>query len=49
MKAAVVYYSQSGNTRFVAERMAQMLAADLIHLIPKKEYPDSGFKKFFCR
>ena len=47
MKAAVVFYSQSGNTRLVAEKMAQILGADLVPLTPKKKYPDSGFKKFF--
>ena len=47
MKTAIVYYSMSGNTRYVAERMAAALHADLIHLVPRKAYPDSGFKKFF--
>ena len=46
MKTAIVYYSMSGNTRFVAEKMAHVLDADLIPLIPMKAYPDSGFKKF---
>ena len=47
MKTAIVYYSMSGNTKLVAEQMAAELNADLIPLIPKKAYPDSGFKKFF--
>ena len=47
MKAAIVYYSQSGNTSYVAEKVAAILAADLIPLVPVKAYPDSGFKKFF--
>ena len=47
MKAAIVYYSMSGNTKYVAEQMASLLQADLIPLVPKKAYPDSGFKKFF--
>ena len=46
MKSAVVYYSLSGNTQYVAEKMAQALDADLIPLTPKKAYPNSGFKKF---
>ena len=47
MKSAIVYYSMSGNTQFAAKRIAEALAADLIPLVPKKAYPDSGFKKFF--
>ena len=47
MKSAIVYYSLSGNTRYVAEQMAAALGADLIPLVPRKSYPDSGFKKFF--
>lgn len=48
MKTAVIYYSMSGNTQFVAEKVANALNADLIPLVPQKAYPDSGFKKFFC-
>jgi flavodoxin len=47
MKTAVVYYSMSGNTEFAAERIAGILGADLIRLIPEKAYPDKGFRKFF--
>ena len=47
MKTAVVYYSMSGNTRYTAESVAEALGADLIPLVPKKAYPDAGFKKFF--
>ena len=47
MNAAIVYYSMSGNTRYVAEKLAAALNADLIPLVPRKAYPDSGFKKFF--
>lgn len=47
MKTAIVYYSMSGNTKYVAEIIANTLDADLIPLVPKKAYPDSGFKKFF--
>ena len=46
MNAAIVYYSMSGNTRYVAEKLAASLGADLIPLVPQKAYPDSGFKKF---
>lgn len=47
MKTAIVYYSMSGNTAYVAEKLASALNADLIPLVPRKAYPDSGFRKFF--
>ena len=47
MKTAIVFYSLSGNSRYAAEKMGLRLHADLIPLVPKKAYPDSGFKKFF--
>ena len=47
MKTAVVYYSLEGNTRYAAEKVADALEADIIELVPKKAYPDRGFKKFF--
>ena len=47
MNTAIVYYSLSGNTSYVAEKIASALKADLIPLVPQKAYPDSGFKKFF--
>ena len=46
MKTAVVYYSLQGNIRYVAEKVAAKLGADLIELIPVKAYPDKGMKKF---
>ena len=46
MTTAIIYYSMSGNTSYVAEQIATALSADLIPLIPQKAYPDSGFKKF---
>lgn len=47
MKTAIVYYSMSGNTEYVAEKMAQKVNADLIRIEPVKAYPDKGLKKFF--
>ena len=47
MKTAILYYSMLGNTAYTAEKMADQLGADLIPLVPKKAFPDSGFKKFF--
>ena len=46
MKTAIVYYSMSGNTAYVAERLAGRLFADLIRLEPEKAYPNTGVKKF---
>jgi flavodoxin len=46
MKTAVVYYSLQGNIRYVAEKVAKGLGADLIELVPLKAYPDKGMKKF---
>ncbi len=47
MKAAVVYYSMSGTCRKLAELIEKETGADLIELVPKKAYPDKGFRKFF--
>lgn len=47
MKIAIVYYSMSGNTDYVAHFIAEKINADLIRIIPKKEYPKKGFQKFF--
>ena len=51
MKTAIVYYSMSGNTKYVAEKIADGIKTsgevDIIRIEPKKEYPDKGVKKFF--
>jgi len=47
MKTAIVYYSLEGNTKFVAEKMAAELGADLIRLVPVKEYPTGNVSKYF--
>ena len=44
---AIVYYSMSGNTEYVSEYISGKVDTDLIKVTPKKEYPNSGFKKFF--
>lgn len=46
MKIAIVYYSQSMNTQYAAEKIAALTGADLIRIEPKKKYPDKGLKKF---
>lgn len=47
MKTAVIYYSMSGTCEKIAELIKKETDADLIRLIPKKAYPDRGFKKFY--
>ena len=50
MKTAIVYYSMSGNTKYVADKIADEIKAseevDIIRIEPKKAYPDKGAKKF---
>lgn len=46
MKKAIVYYSMSGNTDYVANYISEKIEADLIKIEPKKEYPNKGLKKF---
>lgn len=46
MKTAIIYYSMSGNTKFVTEKIAQTIEADIIRIEPEKAYPDQGAKKF---
>lgn len=50
MKTAIVYYSMSGNTEYVAEKIADKLKGSdevsLIRISPVKAYPDKGAKKF---
>ena len=46
MKKAIVYYSMSGNTEYVAKYVSSKIDADLIKIEPKKEYPNKGLKKF---
>ena len=50
MKTAIVYYSMSGNTEYVAEKIAEGIKpscqVDVIRITPEKAYPDKGAKKF---
>ena len=46
-KTLIVYFSLEGNTRYVAEELRVGIGADVLELVPKKEYPNKGFKKFF--
>ena len=45
-KSLVIYYSFEGNTRLMAESMAQAIHADLLPLVPKKELESKGFSKY---
>jgi len=47
MKTAVIYYSMEGNTKYTAGKIAARLHADLIELIPVKEYPTGKVSKYF--
>jgi flavodoxin len=47
MSVAVVYFSLEGNTKYVAESIAMTLDADIIPLIPVKEYPTGQVSKYF--
>lgn len=46
MKTAVVYYSLEGNIKYVAEKVAKAVGADITELAPVIAYPDKGFQKF---
>ena len=47
MKCIVVYYSLEGNTEYAAQKIAEITGAELLRLEPVKEYPATGFRKFF--
>lgn len=51
MRTAIVYYSMSGNTKYVADKIADGIKdlgeVDIIKIEPKKAFPDKGAKKFF--
>ncbi len=46
MKTLVIYYSYDGNTRFLAEQMAEEIGAELLELKPVNEMTSKGFMKF---
>lgn len=46
MRKLVVYYSLGGNTRFIAQNIAQATGADLLELKIAKETPPAGIKKY---
>ncbi len=46
MKKLVIFYSFEGNTKLIAENIAQAIGADLLELKPKKKMKSKGFMKF---
>lgn len=46
VKTLVIYYSFEGNTKFIAETIAEKLGADLLELKPEKELNSKGFMKY---
>ena len=47
MKTLIVYYSLEGNTKYAVNKIAEKCGFDTLPLVPVKQYPSSGFKKFF--
>jgi flavodoxin len=45
-KSIVIYYSYEGNTRFIAQTIANEIHADILELKPKKEMKSKGFMKY---
>ena len=47
MKTLVVFYSFDGNTRFIAQQIAEAAGADIVELKPDNELKSHGFTKYF--
>lgn len=47
MNTLVVYFSFDGNTKLIAEKIAETINADIIELKTSKKYPTEGFSKYF--
>ena len=47
MNTLLVYFSLEGNTKFIAEKIAKVINADVVSLTTSKAYPTEGFKKYF--
>jgi flavodoxin len=46
MKTLIIYYSLEGNTRLIADTLAQELDADTLRLEPIKDIKPNGFMKY---
>lgn len=47
MKKLVIYYSLEGNTRFIAQRIAETIEAETLELKPKREIKQRGLARYF--
>ncbi|AOY78111.1 flavodoxin family protein [Clostridium formicaceticum] len=47
LKKLVIYYSFEGNTKLIAQTIADTVQGDLLQLVPKKEIQSKGFMKYF--
>jgi flavodoxin len=47
MSTLVVYFSFTGSTKSIAEKIAETLGADIMELKTSKNYPTEGFRKYF--
>ena len=47
MGTLVVYFSFGGDTKFIAEKIAATLGAEVVALNTKKKYPTKGLWKYF--
>ena len=48
MKKLIVFYSFDGNTKLIAENIADEIGADLLELKPVKEITRNNFMKIFA-
>lgn len=46
MKAIIVYFSLEGDSKYVADKIAQIIGADTLRIEPIKAYPTSRIKKY---
>jgi flavodoxin len=46
MKAIVVYFSLEGNSKYIADKVAEFMGADTLRLQPLKDYPKGNVSKF---
>ncbi|MEI7999136.1 MAG: flavodoxin [Candidatus Omnitrophota bacterium] len=46
-KTIIIYYSFEGNTKFIADYLAEKLDAEILSLKPEKEISTHGFMKYF--
>ncbi len=47
MNTLIVYFSFDGNTKLIAQKIAETINADIIELKTSKKYPTEGFLKYF--